>query len=102
MTRLSQVPPPAALPPAPRHRRGAGAALVLLLLAVGAFAVRTFVAVPVRIASASMEPTLAAGDVVLVSRSAPDVDDLRRGDLVVFDDPRNGRRSGQAGDRAAR
>ena len=67
--------------------------VVLVLLVAGITAVRTTVAVPVRIASASMEPALAAGDVVLVSRSAPDVDELRRGDLVVFDDPRNGRRA---------
>lgn len=95
MTQMSRVPrvPPAGPPPAPRHRRVAGAVLVLLLLTVVPLAVRTFVAVPVRIASASMEPTLAEGDVVLVSRSAPDVCDLRRGDLVVFDDPRNGDRA---------
>lgn len=67
--------------------------IVLVLLIVGIAVVRTTVAVPVRIASASMEPALAAGDVVLVSRSVPDVDELKRGDLVVFDDPRNGRRA---------
>lgn len=66
---------------------------VLTLLVASVMTVRATVAVPVRIASDSMEPALAAGDVVLVSRSAPDVDDLRRGDLVAFDDPRNGRRS---------
>ena len=95
MTQMSRVPqvPPADQRTAPRHRGGAVAVLVLLLLAVGTVAVRTFVAVPVRIASASMEPALAAGDVVLVSRSAPDVDDLRRGDLVAFDDPLDGRRA---------
>lgn len=54
---------------------------------------RTFVAEPVRIASASMAPGLVEGDVVLVSRSAPDVEDLERGDLVVFDDPRDHRRT---------
>lgn len=95
MTQASRVPqvPPADRRPAQQHRPAAVAALVLLLLAVGTVAVRTFVAVPVRIASDSMEPALAAGDVVLVSRSVPDVDELRRGDLVAFEDPRNGQRS---------
>ncbi|WP_236554453.1 signal peptidase I [Nocardioides sp. AX2bis] len=48
---------------------------------------------PVRIDSASMAPTLEAGDVVLVSRWAPEVEDLAHGDLVVFVDPRQGRRT---------
>jgi signal peptidase I len=52
--------------------------------------VRTYVAGPVRIASTSMEPTLFAGDVVLVDRRPVDADDLARGDLVTFRDPRNG------------
>lgn len=34
-----------------------------------------------------MAPTLEAGDVVLVTRWAPDPEELSRGDLVVFRDP---------------
>lgn len=61
---------------------------LLLVCLIGL--VRTHVAGPVRIASTSMEPTLAAGDVVLVDRRPVDADDLERGDLVTFRDPRNG------------
>lgn len=67
--------------------RVAALLVVLLLLIV---AVRIAVVAPVRIASASMEPTLRQGDVVLTSRSAPRADELQRWDLVVFDDPRDG------------
>jgi signal peptidase I len=61
------------------------AALVCLLGLV-----RTYVAGPVRISSQSMEPTLYAGDVVLVDRRGVDVADLDRGDLVTFGDPGTG------------
>ena len=62
--------------------------VALLVLAVGVVVlVRTVVAVPVRVASASMEPTFGAGDVVLVSRTRPRIGDLHRGDLVTFRDP---------------
>jgi signal peptidase I len=54
--------------------------LVLVLL-------RTTLVVPLRVSSASMSPAFEAGDVVLVSKSAPDVALLRRGDLVVFRSP---------------
>jgi signal peptidase I len=43
-------------------------------------AVRLFVAEPMRVPSASMEPTLRPGDHVLISKLA----EPRRGDLVVF------------------
>lgn len=71
------------------HPRALVAVLVLVLL-LGIAAVRIAVMAPVRIASASMEPTLGAGDVVLASRSAPRVDELQRWDLVVFASPRTG------------
>lgn len=70
------------------------AALLVLVLLVGAVAlVRATVAFPVRVDSASMQPTYAAGDVVLVSRTPPAADGVRRGDLVVFPSPQDGRRS---------
>lgn len=69
-------------------------ALTVLLAIVGTVAlVRATVAFPVRIDSASMAPTYAAGDIVLVSRTAPHLDDLHRGDLVVFANPQDGRRT---------
>ncbi len=67
------------------HRRAvllSWAALLCPVLAV--LLVRAAVVVPVEVDSASMEPTLRRGDVVLVSRRPPDVTDLERGDLVVF------------------
>jgi signal peptidase I len=69
-------------------------ALVVAVATVGALiAVRHTVAAPVRVSSASMLPTLEAGDVVLVARAAPDVDELDRGDLVTFRSPEDGRRA---------
>lgn len=72
--------------------RSATAAVLVVLLS-GVILARTLVATPVRVASASMAPTLDEGDVVLVTRWGPAVGDLARGDLVVFDDPRDGRRT---------
>lgn len=73
--------------------RGAALGAVLLLLVGAVAAVRATVAVPVRVESASMAPTLEAGDVVLVSRRAPEIATLHRWDLVVFAEPRHGRRT---------
>ena len=62
--------------------------VVLLALTVGAVVLgRMLVAVPVQVESASMQPTFQPGDVVLVSRQAPRLADLHRGDLVTFRDP---------------
>jgi signal peptidase I len=55
--------------------------------------VRALVAFPVQVSSASMAPTLQTGDVVLVSRGRPAVQELRRGDLVTFRSPGNGQRA---------
>ncbi|CAN5360603.1 signal peptidase I [soil metagenome] len=65
---------------------------------------RIFLAAPMTVQGRSMEPTLRAGDVVLVGRlsGAPEV---HRGDLVVFRDPDRAlslkRVIGLAGDRVA-
>lgn len=74
--------------PVPGHRHAIAAGLVLLLVLL---VVRATLVVPVRVSSASMLPTFEAGDVILVSRLAPDVEELARGDLVVFRDPAGGR-----------
>lgn len=76
-------------PPTRVGRRVLGACAVLLVLA-GVVVVRTSVASTVRISSSSMAPTLGAGDVVLVTRRPPAVDDLRRGELVMFRMPTDG------------
>lgn len=80
--------------PASALRRRRALTLVLVLAAVGAMVlVRAFLAVPVRISSASMLPTYAAGDVVLTSQRAPQLPDLEREDLVVFTSPEDGQRA---------
>src|ERR687890_2116484 len=66
---------------------------VLLVLVGLLLALRATVATPVRVTSASMEPTFDAGDVVLVSRRAPTLEDLDHGDLVTFVSPEDGRRT---------
>jgi signal peptidase I len=66
----------------------------VLVLVVGVlFLLRATVATPVRVSSASMEPTLDVGDVVLVSQRPSGLDDLDRGDLVTFVSPEDGRRT---------
>lgn len=59
------------------------AAVCVVLLLVAAGAVRYFVAQPFRVPSASMEPTLATGDVILADRSERGT--AERGEIVVFD-----------------
>lgn len=65
--------------------------LVAVAVLAALLLVRTTLVAPVRVASASMLPTYAAGDVVLVSRRPPDLPDLDRGDLVTFRSPADGR-----------
>lgn len=68
-----------------RRRTVALLALAAVLVAVGV--VRQLVVSPERVASASMSPTLDAGDVVLVSRHRPSVTDLERGEVVTLRPP---------------
>ncbi len=63
-----------------RHRWLLGPALLLLAIVV----VRAFLVTPFGIPSESMQDTLLVGDRILVSRTTA-TDDLRRGDIVVFD-----------------
>jgi signal peptidase I len=68
--------------------------LELVLILVAAFGLwyvlNGWVVKPYRIPSASMEPTLTAGDRVLVSRFLYHLHDPRRGDIVVFHPPGEG------------
>ena len=69
------------------HAPEVGRRVVLLLAAavlVATVVVRLTIVGAVRIESSSMSPTLERGDVVLVSKRAPQPDALGRGDLVVF------------------
>jgi len=59
------------------------AAVCIVLLVLGAFAVRHFVAQPFRVPSASMQPVLHPGDVLLADRSTRGT--AERGDIVVVD-----------------
>ena len=61
--------------------------LLLVVAAVIALVVKAFLAQAFFIPSESMNPQLATGDRVVVSRLAYDFHEPRRGDIVVFDDP---------------
>ena len=83
-------PAPAAAPataPATARRPFAAVVVVYALLLL---LVRTVVVEPMTVLSGSMEPTLQAGDRVLVDRLAWRVTGLAAGDLVVFPDPDDG------------
>ncbi|WP_432511714.1 signal peptidase I [Kineococcus sp. SYSU DK001] len=72
-------------PPRPSTRRGTTGGRAVLVLAVAlllVLLVRTFVVQTFSIPSDSMRPTLEPGERVLVWRV--DADDVRRGDVVVF------------------
>lgn len=83
----------ALLASAPGQRRSRRRVAVLAVLAGVVVLVRATLVVPVRIESVSMLPSLAAGDVVLTTRTQPRLADLDRGDLVVFRSPEDGRRT---------
>ncbi|MFL6135186.1 MAG: signal peptidase I [Nocardioidaceae bacterium] len=83
--------------PARPHKPGAHASrrkLLAVLVGVALLAalvlVRATVIAPVRVASASMLPTYAAGDALLVSQRPPDLSDIDRGDLITFRSPEDG------------
>jgi signal peptidase I len=59
----------------------------LLATLVAAFVLKTFVIQSFFIPSESMEPTLQVDDRVVVSKLAPGLFDVHRGDIVVFRDP---------------
>lgn len=61
--------------------------VLLVAAAVIALVVKAFLAQAFVIPSESMEPQLATGDRVVVSRLSYDLHEPRRGDVVVFDDP---------------
>ena len=90
--RSAAAPAPCGGAGAAARARAAGFPLVVLLLVLVGLG-RAFLAEPVRISSDSMAPTLLRGDVVLVDRRHLDVNDLRRGDLVTFDNPQTSEES---------
>jgi signal peptidase I len=65
--------------------------VLVLALAFGlAYLVQGWVVKPYRIPSASMEPTLEIGDMVLVNRFIYHLHPPRRGDIIVFHPPGHG------------
>jgi signal peptidase I len=62
--------------------------VVVVAVALGlSLLIKTFLVQAFSIPSGSMQDTLTLGDRVLVSRLTPGPGELRRGDVVVFDDP---------------
>ena len=86
---LTAAAPPAATKPSWR-RLLLELPILLLVAFVAAWALKAHVAQAYHIPSGSMEPQLEIGDRVFVSRLAYRMHDPRRGDIVVFDDPRGG------------
>ena len=62
-------------------------AATLVVAVLIAVLIKTFLLQPFFIPSASMSPTLAVDDKILVSKLHPGVLDIERGDVVVFEDP---------------
>jgi len=93
-----------------RRARGWGRRhwLVVCFCLLAVAFVRGVLVEPVRVSGESMFPTLRGGDVVLVERMGPALgrDDIRRGDIVEFTSPEDGKRTikrvmGVAGDSVA-
>lgn len=61
--------------------------IVLVVLAAVVLALRTWVAEPFTVGTATMQPTLKNGDHLLVQKLSYDFHDPQRGDLVLFDRP---------------
>ncbi|MDQ0822156.1 signal peptidase I [Arthrobacter sp. V4I6] len=72
------------------HRRTVAAAAVCL---GGLLCLRLGVLEPIWVSSGSMEPTIAAGSLVWLDRTAPRLTDLHSGQPVVFPEPEVGERS---------
>jgi signal peptidase I len=84
------LPPLAAEQPPAATRAAREIPILLVTAAVIAFLIKAFVAQAFYIPSESMTPQLEVNDRVVVSRLAYRLHDPRRGDIVVFDDPREG------------
>jgi signal peptidase I len=85
---LAPGPGTKALAPAhPGRRFLAEVGFLLLVVLVASFVLKTFVIQSFYIPSGSMIPTLEKQDRVIVSKLAPEILDVHRGDIVVFHDP---------------
>jgi signal peptidase I len=70
-----------------RHRRRARLGLAGSVLVVLALALAVLVSEPFTVRSASMTPTLHAGDQILAEKLTPRLGHLERGDVIVFTAP---------------
>lgn len=61
--------------------------VTMVVAIIVAVLVKTFLVQPFYIPSASMNPTLLQDDKIVVSKLSPGVIDLKRGDIIVFEDP---------------
>lgn len=61
--------------------------IILLVAFVASFLLKTFLVRSFYIPSGSMENTLQVNDRILVNQLVPDLFDVERGDIVVFEDP---------------
>jgi signal peptidase I len=64
--------------------------IIIVAAVTVAVLVKAFLVQPFWIPSGSMQPTFAIGDRIAVNRLADSVDDLHRGDIIVFDAPEGG------------
>jgi signal peptidase I len=84
------LPPFAVEQPATAKRAAREIPILLVTAAVIAWVIKSFVAQAFYIPSESMVPQLKVNDRVVVSHLAYDMHEPRRGDIVVFHDPRKG------------
>jgi signal peptidase I len=73
--------------PSPSHRRWREVPFLVGIAVVVAIAIKLFVVQAFSIPSASMVPTLLEGDRILVCRVCLRVDDVDRGEVIVFEGP---------------
>ena len=76
-----------AAPPPSSHRRWRELPFLVGIAVVVAIAIKLFVVQAFSIPSASMVPTLLEGDRILVCRVCLRVDDVDRGEVIVFEGP---------------
>jgi len=82
-----------------KPRKGVGRVflewVVLIIVALGiAFLIKSFLFQAFYIPSESMTPTLQVGDRVLVNKLSYDLHDVNRGDIIVFEAPKEARQDG--------
>ncbi|HUZ84328.1 MAG TPA: signal peptidase I [Gaiellales bacterium] len=94
----AEIPEAATAPaPPPRRRRRFNPFVELIVILAIAFAlayvIQAYVVRPYKIPSASMEPTLEVGDMVLVNRFIYRFESPQRGDIIVFHPPGMGQQA---------